>query len=153
MICLENIPFTLKFSVISLFCNILPLPAFVKVFLGGSGGKEPACQCRRHKRCRFSPWVGKFIWRREWWPTLVFLLGEFHGQRSLVGYSPQDCKRVGHNWATNTHTHAHSLCAWDYYNILSQLYFSFLKKEWNWKIGLEEINLLSSQASESLGPR
>ena len=27
-------------------------------------------------------------WRREWQPTLVFLLGEFHGQRSLAGYSP-----------------------------------------------------------------
>ena len=27
-------------------------------------------------------------WRREWLPTLVFLSGEFLGQRSLVGYSP-----------------------------------------------------------------
>ena len=27
-------------------------------------------------------------WRREWVPTPVFLPGEFHGQRSLVGYSP-----------------------------------------------------------------
>ena len=27
-------------------------------------------------------------WRREWQPTLVFLPGELHGQRSLVGYSP-----------------------------------------------------------------
>ena len=27
-------------------------------------------------------------WRREWQPTPVFLLGESHGQRSLVGYSP-----------------------------------------------------------------
>ena len=27
-------------------------------------------------------------WRREWLPTPVFLPGEFHGQRSLVGYSP-----------------------------------------------------------------
>ena len=27
-------------------------------------------------------------WRRQWQPTLVFLLGEFHGQRSLAGYSP-----------------------------------------------------------------
>ena len=27
-------------------------------------------------------------WRREWLPTLVFMPGEFHGQRSLVGYSP-----------------------------------------------------------------
>ena len=23
------------------------------------GGKESACQCRRHKRCRFDPWVGR----------------------------------------------------------------------------------------------
>ena len=34
------------------------------------------------------PWVGKVSWRREWQPTPVFLPGEFHGQRSLVGYSP-----------------------------------------------------------------
>ena len=27
-------------------------------------------------------------WRREWQPIPVFLPGEFHGQRSLVGYSP-----------------------------------------------------------------
>ena len=27
-------------------------------------------------------------WRREWLPTPVFLPGEFHGQRSLVGYNP-----------------------------------------------------------------
>ena len=31
-------------------------------------------------------------WRREWLPTLVFWLGEFHGQGSLVGYSPWGCK-------------------------------------------------------------
>ena len=31
---------------------------------GGASGKEPACQCRRHKRCRFDPWVGKIPWRR-----------------------------------------------------------------------------------------
>ena len=27
-------------------------------------------------------------WRRKWLPTPVFLPGEFHGQKSLVGYSP-----------------------------------------------------------------
>ena len=38
---------------------------------------------------RFDPWMGKMPWRKEWLPTLVFLPGEFHGQRShLVGYSP-----------------------------------------------------------------
>ena len=33
--------------------------------------------------------------------TLVFLPGESHGQRSLVGYSPQGHKRVGHNWSNS----------------------------------------------------
>ena len=31
----------------------------------------------------------KFPWRREWLLNPVFLPGEFHGQRSLAGYSPQ----------------------------------------------------------------
>ena len=54
---------------------------------GGASGKEPACQCRRRKRCRFDPWVGRIPWRRAWHPTPVFLPGESHGQRGLVGYS------------------------------------------------------------------
>ena len=33
-------------------------------------------------------------WRREWQPTPVFLPGEFHGQRSLVDYSPQGHKEL-----------------------------------------------------------
>ena len=33
-------------------------------------------------------WVGKIPWRRKWLPTPVFWPGEFHGQRSLAGYSP-----------------------------------------------------------------
>ena len=33
-------------------------------------------------------WIGKIPWRRKWQPTLVFFLGEWHGQRSLVGCSP-----------------------------------------------------------------
>ena len=57
-------------------------------FPGGTSGKEPACQCRRHKRHEFNPWVGKIPWRRAWQPTPVFLPGESHGQRSLAGYSP-----------------------------------------------------------------
>ena len=53
--------------------------------------KESACQCKRHG---FDPWVRKIPWRREWQPTLVFLPGKSHGQRSLVGYSPQGCKEL-----------------------------------------------------------
>ena len=50
-----------------------------------SGGKETPCNA---KRPRFNLRVGKIPWRRKWQPTPVFLLGEFHGQRSLAGYSP-----------------------------------------------------------------
>ena len=56
-------------------------------FPGSASGKEPTCQCRRHKRCGFNPWVGKIPWRRAWQPTAVFLPGESYGQRSLLGYS------------------------------------------------------------------
>ena len=40
------------------------------------------------ERDRFNPWVGKIPWRRAWQLTPVFLPGESHGQRNLVGYSP-----------------------------------------------------------------
>ena len=53
----------------------------------GASGKEPVCQCGRHKICRFSSWVEKISWRRKWQPTPIFLPGESHGQRSLLGYS------------------------------------------------------------------
>ena len=64
------------------------LSCLVLGFPGGASGKEPACQCRRHKRCGFNPCVGKIPWRRKWKPTPVFLPGESHGHRSLGGYSP-----------------------------------------------------------------
>ena len=63
-------------------------------FPGGASGEECACQCRRHRRHRFDPWVGKIPWRRAWKPTPVFLPGESHGQRSLAGYSPWGCKEL-----------------------------------------------------------
>ena len=53
-------------------------------FPSGTSGKEPACQCRRHKRHRFDPWVQKISWKKAWQPTPVFLPGEHHGQRNLA---------------------------------------------------------------------
>ena len=44
-----------------------------------ASGKEPAFQCRRHKRRGFK---GHEL-------TLIFLLGESHGERSLVGYGQE----------------------------------------------------------------
>ena len=57
-------------------------------FPGGTSSKEPACQCRRCKRCGFNLWVRKIPWKRAWQPSPVFLPGEFHGQRSLAAYGP-----------------------------------------------------------------
>ena len=55
-------------------------------------GKEPACLCRRHKRCGFDPWVGKIPWRKKWHATPIFLPGKSHGQRSLADYTPWGSK-------------------------------------------------------------
>ena len=88
------------------------------------GGHGICLQCRR---LGFNPWVGKSTWRRAWHlPAMqetwvqslcweepleegmtthsVFLPGEFHGQRSLAGYSPWG-HRVGHDGAAK-HTSA-----------------------------------------------
>ena len=42
------------------------------------------------------PWAGKIPWRSARQPTPVFLDGESHGQRSLVGYSPWGSQKVRH---------------------------------------------------------
>ena len=50
--------------------------------------------CLHWWRTRSDSWVGKIPWRREGLPTPVFLPGEFHGQRNLVGYSPWGHKEL-----------------------------------------------------------
>ena len=69
-------------------------------FPGGSSGKESTCQCKRCKRCWFDPLVSKTPWRRAWQPTAVFLPGESHGQKNLVGYGPKGCKELDTTEAT-----------------------------------------------------
>ena len=75
-------------------------------FPGGTSDKEPACQFQRHKRCEFDSWVAKIPWRRAWQPTPVFLPGESHGQKSLVGYSPWGLKESDMSEQPSTHMHA-----------------------------------------------
>ena len=74
----------------------------------GTVGKESTCQCRRHRRCNFDPWVGKMPWRRKWQPTSVFLLGKSHGQRSLAGYNPRSHRESDTAECTHTHIHTHT---------------------------------------------
>ena len=54
-------------------------------FPGGSDGKESVCNPGHLGSVLGS---GRSPGEGKWQPTTGFLLGEFHGQRSLVGYSP-----------------------------------------------------------------
>ena len=73
-------------------------------FPGDTRSKEPTCQFGRHKGWGFNPWIRKIRWRRAWQPTPVFLPGESHGQRSLVGYSPQGHKESDTTEGLSMHT-------------------------------------------------
>ena len=76
-------------------------------------GKEPACQCRRHKSHGFNHWVRKIPWSTKWQPTPVFLPGKFHGQRSLAGYSPWGHKETQMTeWASKMWVNRHLKRAW-----------------------------------------
>ena len=72
-------------------CTVLLLvgAGFVAGFPGGSDGKESTCNAEDQ--------IGKIPWRRKWQPTLVFLPGEFHGQRSLAGFKFIGSQRVRHD--------------------------------------------------------
>ena len=57
----------------------------------------------------FDRWVGKIPWERKWQPTPVFLPGEPHGQRSLVGYSPWGPKESDRTERLRIHTHRNAI--------------------------------------------
>ena len=100
------------------------------------------CQCKRRRRCRFNPWVGKIPCSRKWQPTPVCLPGKFHGQRSLVGLQSMGSQRVEHDWAwlcvrAHTHTiHIHNDTAqgiWDIALHWFQPWTSCVRHKWSQK--------------------
>ena len=70
-------------------------------FPGGASGNEPKSPSASAAEVgdAGSVLAGKIPWRRRRQPAPVFLPGESHGQRSLAGHSPRDC-RVGHDSVT-----------------------------------------------------
>ena len=66
----------------------------VKGLPGWHSGKESACQSGTHWRLGFDSWVREIPWRRKWQPPPVFLPGESHGKKSLVGYCPWGHKEL-----------------------------------------------------------
>ena len=74
-------------------------------FPGGASDKELACPYRRHKRCRFDPWIGKIRWKRAWQPTSSILPWripwvEEHGRLQSIR-----SQRVRYNWSNFAHSH------------------------------------------------
>ena len=67
--------------------------------------------------------VGKIPWRRKWQPTPVFLPGESHGRRSLVGYSPRGCKEL---------------------DTAEQLHFTSLHFKYSWPLNNKGLNCSGS---------
>ena len=88
-----------------IFNDSLSIPSWLPRW---QNGKESTCQCRRCKRHRFDPWVGKIPWRRKWQPTPDSFLEKSHGQRSLASYSPWGHKESDMTEQLNTHTHTHT---------------------------------------------
>ena len=72
-ICVCDYIYTYAYAYVCIYVNIYGLPRWLS-------DKESACQCRSPG---FDPWLRKFSWRRKWQPTLAFLPGKSHGQRSL----------------------------------------------------------------------
>ena len=82
-----------------------------------------AGECRRHKRCRFNPWVRKIPLEQERTTHSSILAGEFHGQRSLAwqatahrvtksqtGLNTHTCTRASDklgDWDEHIHTTIH----------------------------------------------
>ena len=68
--------------------------------------KKPPANARDVRDVGLVPGLGRSPGEGKCQPTLVFLPGESHGQRSLVGYSPSiGSQRVGHNPSDKACTH------------------------------------------------
>ena len=91
-LCLEH-PSLPSWSV-SLLLSVQNSILIIAFFPGGSDGKESACNAGD-----LGSIPGEDLWRREQLPNPVFLPGEFHEQRSLVGYSSRGHKDS--TWLSN----------------------------------------------------
>ena len=95
-ICHEPIPYILILN-LSIYVIYITRASQVALVI-----KNPSAEAGDIKRHRFDPWFGKILWRRAQQPTPVFLPGESHGQRSLVGYSPKGRKELNITKVTRT---------------------------------------------------
>ena len=78
----------------------------------------------------FDPCIGKIPWRKQWQLTpILFLSGEFHGQRSLASYSPWGHKESD---TTKQLTHSHTKFNYsqsDFQNEYAKMKFKYLETQ------------------------
>ena len=72
--------------------------------------KESTCNTGDAGNAGVIPGFLEDFWRRAWEPTLEFLLGKSHRQRSLVGYGPWGRKESD----TSESTEQSSMCWWEW---------------------------------------
>ena len=72
--------------------------------------KNMPANARDTRDVEFDPWVGKILWSRKWQPTLAFLPGNLHEQRSLDGYSSQGHKESDTTEVTERRCKIHETC-------------------------------------------
>ena len=89
------------------------------------------CICLQCGKPGFTPWVGKIPWRRKWQPTPVFLPGESHGRKSLVGCNPWGRKES---------------------DTIDRLHFHFQASNSHLTLDMRRIKLLVSSAPPLLNP-
>ena len=65
--------------------NITAINSNIRGFPGGTVVKNLPANAGDARDMGLIAGSGRFPWRREWQHTPVYLPGEFHGQRSLVG--------------------------------------------------------------------
>ena len=120
--------------------------------------QRTSLQCRSFRRRGFDPWVGKIPWRRAWQPTPVFLPGESHGQRRLVGSNDLVPDTRTNLWLdVRTHVCIFESCQLEGSQVGGLLY-TIKKNSWNqkycfWKLILIPTCLcfISSLQSEKAG--
>ena len=118
-------------------------------FPGSSVSKESTCSAGDTGRHGFNPQVRKIPWRRAWQPTPVFLPGESHGQRNMVGYSPWGRKESDTTEVTEHTTHT---CMWTQMPFFFHVFFS-PKKILNFSLEYSWISVVLvsvAQQSESV---
>ena len=103
----QYLPYKSQLIVKSLFfVNVLKLMFYIYACLSRClSGKESACQCRRHRRCGFDPWVRNITQSRKRLPVPVFLPAKFHEHRSLMIERLRGHKES--NMIENMRTHMH----------------------------------------------